>query len=75
MSYNAVHGRESAELTDEAKQRKALKFVVDRVFATSLNSNLSVPQRLRQIEAMIEIWADARVKGAIEEFIKLLPDD
>jgi len=57
------------------QSKKALKFVVDRVFATSLNSNLSVQQRLRQIEAMIEIWADARVKGAIEEFIKLVADE
>lgn len=58
-----------------AQDKKALKFVVDRVFATSLNSNLSVPQRLRQIEFIIETWADLRVKGALEEFVKLIPDE
>lgn len=52
--------------------QKALDLIANRVLSLSLNSNLPIPQRIRQIKLLVELWSDARVKAAIMEVQNIL---
>jgi len=55
---------------EEVRKQKVLSLISNRILQTALNSNASPFERLRFIEVLLEIYADAMVKDHILETLK-----